>query len=111
MLAFLYCFKLWKLDGYSYQSPQFNSRHHDRCKVALKFIPLVTTSNLYLFSREVVQNCQLCIIRENSLGEMLLKWAKAYREGEGRGMGGWNAVDGKRSMIIQQKMAIYFNGP
>ena len=31
----------------------FNLRHHDKCVVALKFIPLVTTSNL--FSLEVVQ--------------------------------------------------------
>ena len=43
--------------------PNFNSRHHDKCKVAVIFIP---TSNL--FSEEVVQKCQLCVIRENSNG-------------------------------------------
>ena len=43
----------------------FNSRYHDKCKVALKIIPLVTISNL--FSLEVVQKCQLCVIRDNSM--------------------------------------------
>ena len=36
----------------------------DKCKGTLKFIPLVITSN---FSLEVVQKCQLCVIRENSI--------------------------------------------
>ena len=36
----------------------FNSRHHDKCGVTLKSIPLVTTSNL--FSLEIVQKCQHC---------------------------------------------------
>ena len=31
----------------------FNLRHCDKCEVAIKFIPLVTTSNL--FSLEIVQ--------------------------------------------------------
>ena len=44
----------------------FNSKHHDKCKVELKCIPLVTTSNL--FSLEVVQKCQLCVTRKNSHG-------------------------------------------
>ena len=36
----------------------FNSKHYDKCKFALKVIPLVTTSNL--LSLEVVQKCQHC---------------------------------------------------
>ena len=44
----------------------FNSRHHDKCKVALKIIPLVTMSNW--FSLKVVQKCHLCVIRKNSNG-------------------------------------------
>ena len=36
----------------------------DKCKGALKIIPLVITSN---FSLKVVQKCQLCVIRENSI--------------------------------------------
>ena len=31
----------------------FNSKHHDKCKLALKLIPLATTTNA--FSLEVVQ--------------------------------------------------------
>ena len=42
----------------------FNSKHYDKCKFALKFIPLVTTSNL--FSLEVVQRCQNCLLWKNS---------------------------------------------
>ena len=44
---------------------KFNSWHHDKCKVALKLIPLLTTSNLFWL--EVVQIGQLCVIRENSI--------------------------------------------
>ena len=46
----------------------FNLRHHDRCQVPLKFIPLVITSNL--LSLEIVQkcqHCQLCVLQENSI--------------------------------------------
>ena len=47
--------------------PNFNLRYHDKCEVALKFISLVTTSNL--FSLETVQkcqHCQVCVLWENS---------------------------------------------
>ena len=49
----------------------FNLKHHDKCKVTLKLILLVTTSNL--FSLEVVQKCQhyqLC--GKNLIGSQLL---------------------------------------
>ena len=42
----------------------FNSKHHDECKSAVKLIPLVTTFNLFLL--EVVQkwqHCQLCVLQ------------------------------------------------
>ena len=45
----------------------FNSKHHDKCKFALKLIGLLTVFNL--FPLEVVQKCQdrqLCVLRENS---------------------------------------------
>ena len=35
----------------------FNLKHHDKCKFALTFISLATTSNL--FSLEVVQNANI----------------------------------------------------
>ena len=47
--------------------PNFNLWHQDKCKFAMKFIPLLTTSNL--LPLEVVQNCQLCqicVLRGNS---------------------------------------------
>ena len=46
----------------------FNLKHNDKCKFALTFISLATTSNL--FSVEVVQkcqHCQFCVLRENSI--------------------------------------------
>ena len=67
MLAFSDCFKLWKLDEQlSISSILIQSimTLSDKCKGALKFIPLVITSN---FSLEVVQKCQLCVIRENAI--------------------------------------------
>ena len=45
-----------------------NSKHHDKCKFALKFIQLSTIFNL--FPSEVVQRCQycqLCVLLENSV--------------------------------------------
>ena len=51
----------------------FNKKHNDKCKFALNFLPLVTTSNL--FSLEVVQKCQHCqlfVLRENSIGPFKL---------------------------------------
>ena len=36
----------------------FNSKHHDKCKIALKLIPLVTVSDL--FSLKVLPKCQHC---------------------------------------------------
>ena len=42
----------------------FISKKHDKCKYALKFIELVTT--LSIIPLEVVQRCQLCVLRENS---------------------------------------------
>ena len=52
----------------------FNSKYRDKCKFALKLIPLATTSNV--FSLEFVQNCQHCqlgVLRENSNCGYLLK--------------------------------------
>ena len=46
----------------------FISRHHDKCKVALTFSPLVTTSNI--FSLEIEQKrqvCQLCVSRKTGM--------------------------------------------
>ena len=46
----------------------FNSKHHDKYKLALKLIRLAATTNS--FSLEVVQKCQycqLCVLRENSV--------------------------------------------
>ena len=49
---------LWKWDGYMVIIYfNFNSKHHDKCKFVLTFIPLVTTSSL--FPLEVVQKRQL----------------------------------------------------
>ena len=45
----------------------FNSKYHDKCKLALKLIQLSTVSNL--FPIEIVQKCQhyqLCALWENS---------------------------------------------
>ena len=44
-----------------------NSKHHDKCKFALKISGLLTVSNL--FPLEVgpkCQHCQLCVLRERS---------------------------------------------
>ena len=46
----------------------FNLKYYDKCKFAIKLIPLATTSDL--FSLEVLQqcqHCQLCVLRENSI--------------------------------------------
>ena len=46
----------------------FNSKHLDKCKFALKLIPIITVSNL--FSVEVAQkcqHCQLCVLWENAV--------------------------------------------
>ena len=39
MWAFLYCFKLWKLDGLVISHLNFNSRHHHKCKGYIKTFP------------------------------------------------------------------------
>ena len=45
-----------------------NSRHRDKCKFALKLIPLATTMTSNLFPLEVVQKCQVCVLWENTIG-------------------------------------------
>ena len=50
----------------------FNSKHHDKCKFALKLIWYLTVFKL--FSLEVVQKCQccqLCVLQESSNGSAL----------------------------------------
>ena len=42
----------------------FNSKYYEKCKFALKLIGLLSVSNF--FPLEVVQQCQLCALRENS---------------------------------------------
>ena len=45
----------------------YNSKHHDKCKLAVKLIRHLAVSNL--FPLEFVQKCQycqLCVLRENS---------------------------------------------
>ena len=47
----------------------FNSKHYEKCKFALKLIEFLTVSNL--FKLEVVQkcqHCQLCVLQKNSIG-------------------------------------------
>ena len=51
----------------------FNLMHHDKCKVTLKFIPLVTTSNL--LSLEVVERMS----QSHLLTRTVEKW-KRFRE-------------------------------
>ena len=45
----------------------FNFKHHDKCKLTVKLIPLVTTFNLFpLQVEQKCQHCQLCVLWENS---------------------------------------------
>ena len=67
MLAFLYCFNFENEIVIAVNHLTFNLKHHDKCKFAVKWTPLVTTSNI--FPLEVVQkcqHCQLCVLRKNS---------------------------------------------
>ena len=62
MLGFLFCFSLESKMDIVISHFNFNQKANDKCKLALKFIPLATTSKL--FSLNVVQKCQnsqLCV--------------------------------------------------
>ena len=54
MLAFLYCFNFENSTEILFTDLNFNLKHYDKWKSAVKLIPLVTTSNLFPFG--VVQN-------------------------------------------------------
>ena len=50
----------------------FNSKQHDKCKVALKLIHLATISNLFPFKVEqICQYCQLCVLLKNSVDSII----------------------------------------
>ena len=68
LLAFFYCFNYKNLIHIVISYLNFKSKHHDKCKFAVKLISLANTSNFF-FSLEVVQKCQhyqLSVLRENS---------------------------------------------
>ena len=67
MFAFLYCFDFENEIVIVVGHLTFHLKHHDKCKFAVKLIPLVITSNI--FPLEIVQKCQhyqLCVLRKNS---------------------------------------------
>ena len=57
MLAFLYCFNFENEMDTFISHFSFNSKHHDKCKFVLTFIPPVTISNL--FPLEVYKNANI----------------------------------------------------
>ena len=51
----------------------FNLKDRDKCTSVVKLIPLVTSSNLFLLKVvQKCQNCQLCVLWENSSEESII---------------------------------------
>ena len=71
MLAFFVSLKFENKLDREINHFNFNSKHYEKCKFALKLIEFLTVSNL--FKLEVVQkcqHCQLCVLQKNSIGSI-----------------------------------------